>query len=174
MEKPITESRPINNRKLSLVVAAVVAVGIVVVSGTLAARRPSGPSLYLAPAKGTYAAGSTVTVEVRENSLTKAVNAVESDLTYPTDKLQFVSIDTTSSAFSVQAENSGGTGTIKIARGTTAPLTGDQSVAKVTFTVLPGSGSVPLAFASTSALLDATTNTSVLAHTTGGSYRISK
>ena len=66
--------------------------------------------LSLSPASGNVSLGSTVTVTINENSSTTAVNAVEADLTYDQTKLQYVSASTSTSPFTLNAANTGGSG----------------------------------------------------------------
>ena len=181
MNNPFKRAKPVNLAMAGLVVVVVAAVGISAVNSSHAARKPGGggggtptPSvaqssaqLYLSPAKATAANGSNVTFQVRANSGTASVNAVEADLSYPADKLDFVSIDDSASAFSIKADGSGGNGTVKIARGSTTPVTGDQPVATVTFKAMASKGSAPLSFLSSSALVSNTTYKSIVSATAG-------
>jgi hypothetical protein len=136
---------------------------------------PPPPTVYLNPASVVLGANGTFTVDVRENSSTTAVNAVQANFSYPTGLLTFVSIDTTGTAFSIQAENTGGSGQVKLGRGTTTAVTGDQLVGKVTFQAGATGGAATLAFVSGTALVSSTTNQDILgslAATGGGTYTI--
>src|SRR4051794_29705103 len=116
MRKKISSVKNLKSTKfnpLSMAVfAAVLAVAGYFIIFSKAA--PAPPTIYLNPATQTIGPNGTVTLDVRENSSTTAVNAVQANFTYPTSQLTFVSIDTTGSAFTVQAENSGGAGLVKI------------------------------------------------------------
>jgi hypothetical protein len=136
---------------------------------------PPPPTIYLNPASLVVGANGTFTIDVRENSGTTAVNAVQANFTYPTSLLTFVSLDTTTSAFSVQAENSAASGQVKLGRGTTTAVTGDQLVGKVTFQAGATGGAANLAFNSGTALVNSTTNQDILgslAATGGATYTI--
>jgi hypothetical protein len=136
---------------------------------------PPPPTIYLNPSSVVIGPNGTITVDVRENSSTTTVNAVQANFTYPTSLLTFTSIDATTSAFSVQAENTGSAGTVKIGRGTTTPVTGDQLVARVTFQASATGGAANMAFISGTSLVNSTTNTDILgslAATGGGTYTI--
>jgi hypothetical protein len=109
--------------------------------------------------------GSTLTVQVRVNSGGHSVNAVQSDFTYPTNLLTFSSIDLTGSAFGITAQQTGGSGTVNIGLGASAPVSGDLQVANITFNVASG-GTADLTFLGTSALTDSGSNTDVLGTTT--------
>jgi chitodextrinase len=134
-------------------------------------------TMNLSPATANVGLGSTVSIAVTENSGT-AVNAGEADLTYDATKLQFVSVDTTSTAFSFVANCGAGqqsctNGEVYLGFYTTTPVTGQQNIAVVTFKTI-GLGSTSIAFdPATSGIADATTNTSVLTGTTGSTLTVS-
>lgn len=97
-------------------------------------------SLYLQQQKGqAVTAGSTVQVELYANSGTQPVNAVQSAIHYPSDKLEFVSVKT-SSAFPQEAATDTATaGLIRLARSTGAgapAVTGAKPVATLEFKVI--------------------------------------
>jgi len=128
-------------------------------------------TLTLSPATSSVSLGANLTVTIVENSGTTSVNSVEADLTYDQTKLQFVSIDTSTSPFNISALASGGSGTVSVASATATPVTGQQTVAVVTFKAI-GLGSTPVAFASTSGIAESTNNTDFLGSTTGATYTI--
>lgn len=141
----------------------------------------TAPSVYLNPATQTIGAVTDFSVEVRENSGTTAVNAVQANLTYPSNLLDVVGVDS-STAFTVAAETTIGTGTINIARGVAGGQTvsNDQLIATVRFkSKTPASTSTAnVAFANGTALINASTNADLLGtlnSTTapGGAYTIS-
>lgn len=129
-------------------------------------------SLYLSPASTSVNNGANLSVSVRVNTNGDSVNGVQANLTYPTDKLQFLSIDTSSSAFGLQAENSGGSGVVRIGRalnGGQTPINGDYLVAVVSFKAL-ADGSAAVVFDSGSQVASAGQN--ILGTSTGGTYSI--
>jgi hypothetical protein len=140
------------------------------------AAAPNPPSIYLNPASQSYGINTTFVVDVRENSGTTPVNAVQANFTYNATLVDFVSIDATGSAFDIAAPSSGGNGSVSIARGkTTTSVTGDQLVAKVTFKTKAAGGSVAMAFTTGTALVSYSTNTDILGglgNTGGGTYTI--
>ena len=170
MSNPLLKPLRTRPQLLLAIMMLFVVVGVVVVSISHAAN----DALTLSPATSTVSLGSSFSVTITENSGTDPVNAVEADLTYDQSKVQFASVDATTSAFSVQAANSGGGGIVTIARGVTggaAPLTGSQTVAIVNFTtVAPGSAAIN--FAGSSAIVRSTDSTNVLVTKTGGTYTI--
>jgi hypothetical protein len=131
----------------------------------------SSQDLYLSPTGTTLATGSTLTVQIRENSGITPVNAVQANLSYPADKLKFMSTDAGSSAFAIAAPGTNSGGKITVARGSTTALTGDQAVATLTFTVL-APGDATLAFSNGSALVSSTTHTNLLGALGSTKYHI--
>ncbi len=128
----------------------------------------AGGTMYLQP--GTImATGSDFTVQIRVNTGGQNVNAVESDLTYPTGQLTFVSINAAWSAFDVDASSTGGSGSVSVTRGSTVPHSGDLLVATLLFHVV-GTGAVNLVFQNSSALVESAGSTDILTTKTNGSY----
>ena len=135
------------------------------------------PNLTLSPASATVSSGSTLSVQIWEDSGTQNVNAVQANLTYPADKLSFVNVDSTNTGFGVDAQSSGGNGTVTIAKGSTTPVQGKFLVATVNFTSLSSSANkhkstATISFAPGTALLSSTTNSDILAATYGGNYTL--
>lgn len=127
-------------------------------------------TMYLSPATGSYLKGSTLVINIYENSGTDSVNAVQANLSYPTSQLTFSSI-TSSSAFSIEAESTGSGGLVKIGRGSITARTGPQLVATVRF-VASGAGTAPITFASGSSVVRSTDNGSEILTTSGGNYTV--
>ncbi len=126
-------------------------------------------NLYLSPASGSVSKGSILTVNIRENSGSEPVNSVQANLSYPADSLDFVSIGS-SSAWGVVAQNSGGGGSVNIARGALPPVSGDQLVASVRFKAKKDTGSASISFASGSEVDSSNSNSNILSGTSGGTY----
>jgi hypothetical protein len=127
--------------------------------------------LYLSPAASTVYNGQTFTVSVREDSGSEPVNAVQANLSYPANLLQFVSVSG-SSSFGVAAESSGGGGSVRIARGAQPAVTGDKLVASVRFKVLAASGKAAVSIAGGSSVVSANSNQNIMSSTAGGSYTL--
>jgi len=126
-------------------------------------------TLYLSLSSGSVVSGSTLTLYVYEDSGTEPVNAVQANLSYPASQLQFLSISS-SSAFSVVAQNTGGSGSVQIGRGALPSVTGNQLVATVQFKALVGSGTAAVSFAGGSQVVSANSNTNIMTASPGGSY----
>lgn len=129
--------------------------------------------LYLKSSSTNVSANSAVVFEIWVDTGGQSVNAVQANLTYPTDKFDFNSIDGTKSAFEVQALSKGGDGSITIARGHVGTLTGAQLISTVNLTAKSSKGAAELKFASGSAVVSATTHTNILKTSTGLSYTVS-
>ncbi len=130
--------------------------------------------MSLSPDSSSVSMGKSFTVQIYEDSQGDKVNAVQANLTYPTNLLDFVSIDTSSSAFGVTAPSHGGSGTVVIARGSVTPVIGKQLVAAVTFKPKSSSGNANIDFASGSAVLRSTDNKNTLNSTTGATYTLTQ
>jgi len=131
--------------------------------------------LYLTPATQNINQNNSFTVQVRENSGSEPVNAVQANLSYDPTKLDYLSTDFTGSAFEVAAESVGGNGTIRIARGVTGgqpAVTGDKLIATITFKARTIPGTTTVNFAAGSIIARSTDNTDILGTTNPGTYTI--
>jgi hypothetical protein len=177
MNKKLKDLRQFKSTKfnplLMIVFAAIVSVAGYFIIFSKAA--PAPPTIYLNPSSTVIGPNGTITVDVRENSGTTTVNAVQANFSYPTSILTFVSIDTSTSAFGIAAEGSGSAGQVKIGRGTTTPVSGDQLVGKVTFQAGETGGAAVMAFTSGTALVSSSSNQDILGSltaTAGGTYTV--
>jgi hypothetical protein len=153
--------------------AAIVLTGLLTIASVFTYAnlvKAAGATLYLSPASGSVQAGSNISVGVRVNTGGETVNAVQANLSYPTDKFDFVST-TLSSDFQFNVENVGGSGSIRIGSGSLSGVTGDKLVGTVTFTA-KGSGAGAVNFASGSAVTRSSDSTDILSGTTGGTYTV--
>jgi chitodextrinase len=149
---------------------ALVSIGFIVVSSHAAS---GSATLSLTPSTAIVNSGTAFSVAVYENSGTAQVNAVQANLTYPASSLTLTSISTTNTAFPLEAQSTGGSGTITMARainGGTAPLTGQQLVATLNFTSNMTTGSATVAFAAGSAVVSSVDNTALVLTTQSGTY----
>jgi len=166
----LRQARPFNVALAGLVTVAVVAVGFYVV----ATRAASGAAtLSVVPSGAIVNNGTVFTVNVRENSGAATVNAVQANLTYPTAGLELVSIDASGSAFPLEAQSTGGSGSITLARATNGgqpPVSGDQLVATLTFKSLMTTGSAALTFVAGSAVVSSVDSTALTLTTVNGTY----
>ncbi|MBX4197188.1 hypothetical protein KW801_01370 [Candidatus Saccharibacteria bacterium] len=170
----LTAKSPLRLRDLALFGLIFAVIGGYILWRTFAVPPP--PTIYLTPASQTLGASTSFSVQVRENSGTTSVNAVQANLSYNTSLLTFVSISTTGTAFATTAQTTGGSGSINIALGTCggcSAVTGDQLVATINFTTTATGGTASVPFTTGTALVSSTTNQDILgslAATAGGSY----
>ena len=132
------------------------------------AATPPPPTVYLSGAPTFVAPSQTFTVQIRENSGTTTVNAVEADISYPTSLLTYVSTSNAGTAFGYTVQSTGGSGSVTFAAGlnctTSCPPapTGDQLVATITFKANTTSGAANLAFTTGTSLNSSTTNQNIV------------
>ncbi|HSW79965.1 MAG TPA: cohesin domain-containing protein [Candidatus Saccharimonadales bacterium] len=131
-------------------------------------------TLSVDPSNQSVTSGNVLTLSLYEDSQADAVNAVQTNLTYPTDKFDLVKIDTTGSAFAIKAQQDGGGGTIKIARGTINPVTGKQLVAKVQLKAKASSGTADVEFANGSGIVRSSDNKEILQNTNGATFTLTQ
>lgn len=129
-------------------------------------------SIYITPPSGTVQRDSEITVTLRENSGISTINAVAAIINYPSNLLDFVSADTTGSAFGITAVNSGGNGKIDIQRANVTALSGDNLIAKIKFHVKDTAGTAQLSFSDGTQLVSNKTSSNILVGTYGAQYTI--
>jgi hypothetical protein len=165
-------------RNFLVVAGLVLSVAALSFSGTVPVAANGSGSFYLSPASQSVASGSTLSLTLYEDSGSTSVNALQANLTYSSN-LQFVSADYGSSAFSVQAASSGKNGSLTIARGATASVSGARTVGVVTFKAIAG-GTATVKFGCINggsctngdALVASANSSNVLTTQTNGSYTI--
>jgi hypothetical protein len=177
MKKLLRRIQSLSTTNKLVAVAAAIVVGLAGYTMFSIAAVDPGPKLYLQPGSGTYAVGETIGLDVRLKTDGKNVNAVQADLDYPARNLRYVSIEADGSAFSIEAEASGGNGRVSIARGSTTGVVGDVFVAKVWFEVLGVQGnkknnSITVSFADTSMAVSSADNQDILKVKQSGQYTI--
>ncbi len=157
--------------------AAFVLVVIIVGFAALRPARAASASLSVSPSSVPALVNTNFTVEVRVNSGTDTINAVQADLTFPKDKMQFVSIDSTGSAFDIEAASAGdnAAGTVTMARGVgnAQTVSGDKLVAKVTFKAL-AMGSAVISFRDTSQVIQVPGYANILTVKNNGTANINQ
>ena len=139
------------------------------------ASSANASSLSLSPASGTFSAGSTVKVNVYANTGGENINAVQANVAYPSDKLQFLSVSTSGSVLTIIAEKNASGGVVRVAGGTPSPgFSGNKLIASITFKALVDTGTAALSFTSESAVLRNADNTDTLSSKGTGSYSFGK
>jgi anti-sigma-K factor RskA len=120
----------------------------------------TGPALQRAGSPGSTASpsgGKVVKYEIREDSGSTPVNAIQIKGLYVKEQLEFKGVDEAGSSFPISTESKGDGGSISLARGTTTSVTGDHLVAKVVFKPLTSQPAEPVMTDGT--ILVATANT---------------
>ena len=143
---------------------------------SILASEASAATLFLAPALGSYGAGSTFNVSVKVNTDGKAINTAEATLTFDPTKLSIAAISKTSSVFTLWVSEpvfSNTDGTISFAGGKPSPgFTGSSgTLITITFKGLTtGVGNVN--FSSASVLADDGLGTNILSSLISGVYTV--
>lgn len=153
--------------------AVIVVCGFTALAWTNTSIAQATAMLYLSPASGSYNHSTLFTLNVYVNSAGQPTNAVTAELNYNTSLLDFVSQDSSSSSFGIQASQSGGGGTVKFERGSITPLTGSALlVGKVTFKSKTTAGAAAVSFTGNSAVVNSSTFQNILGSTAGGNYTV--
>lgn len=129
-------------------------------------------SISLTPAAAEIKAGDTLEAAVVIDTKGKPVNAVQANLSYPTDKFEYAGTNNDGSAFPVAAQTVGGSGNVNISRGAMAPVSNQQIVTKVKFRALASSSEASITFAKGTVVLSSETNTNLLGQAIKGTYVI--
>ena len=132
-------------KKAKLALLLVLALSLLALPGrSLAATN----QIYLSPNPNTVQAGDNFTVSLRINPGGTAINGAQATISYNPSNLQYISIDTASSAFpTALVSPSGGNGNVVIVQGILGgSITSDSLIANITFKALVGSGSATLGY----------------------------
>jgi hypothetical protein len=123
-------------------------------------------ALYVSPASGTVPVGNIIPVQIRVNSGSDPVNAIQANISYNATALAYQSVDSTNSAFSLVANVQTSSGSVKLARaraGGESPISGDHLFATVMFKALTTAGTASVVIASGSAVVRSTDSVDILA-----------
>lgn len=140
-------------RKILVIVSAVT----LVIAGVSVWPRHSvsaaaANSVYLSPSATSVQNGNAVVVSVRINPST-AITSATATVAYNASQLQYVSADTSGSAFSIQFTQSQSSGSVAIERGANlgSSVSADSLVETITFKALAGTGTTSLTLSNTTA-----------------------
>jgi hypothetical protein len=136
----------------------------------------SADTLYLSPSSGSYSPGQTFSARVFVSSLAQSINAVSGTVTFPTDKLQVVSVSKTNSILTLWVQDpsySNSQGTVSFEGVVPNPgFTGSAgSIATITFRVV-GQGAASLKWSSGSVLANDGSGTNILKNLNNASYSL--
>jgi hypothetical protein len=158
-------------------------VGYVGVKYYGASHAATANTIYLNPQSATWTSGSNVSVTVREDSSTTAINAVQFTLNYNSTALQFTGYSE-SGAFDFVAPQAPtctptstscatSAGLIRMMRGrSSSTVTGVQDVVTLNFKVVGSSGTAAMTFDQSTSLISRTDGTNILTGVGNGSYTL--
>jgi hypothetical protein len=133
-------------------------------------------SLSLSPASGSYSAGDSFLVQVVVSSKNEAINAVSSTITFPTDKLQVVSLSKSSSIINFWVTDptfSNSSGKVHLEGVILNPgFQGSNGNILTLYMKAKSAGEASLTFSSVSVLANDGQGTDVTQGVTGGSFSI--
>jgi hypothetical protein len=148
---------------------------IILLAFLCSAQLAAAASLSVSPSTGVYQTGAVFTATVMVNSAGQSINAADATLSFNPSELSVVSVDRSSSIFSLWVTEptfSNSAGTISFSGGLPSGYAGSNgTVVRVTFRVL-GSGSSRVTFSNGSVLANDGRGTNVLTSMNGGSYTI--
>jgi hypothetical protein len=148
LKEQLRSSASFSVARLAVFVSVFALIAATVIIHSYAEPKSRGVNLYINPADQKVSSGDNLSVQVWLDARDQPINAVQANLSYPTDKLDFSSVDGMGSAFEVEAQSSGGNGLVKIARGHVGNVTGVQLVATVNFKSKSSSGKANIDFTS--------------------------
>lgn len=128
-------------------------------------------NLTLEPLSGIYNKDAVFQVKVMVDTGGEYVNAVQANIVYPSDKLEFLNISTEGSILTTFAQKYAKDGLIRIAGGRPTPgFSGNKLLAAVLFKVKTDSGSGLLSINADSVVLRNADNLNILYGKTGANY----
>lgn len=129
-------------------------------------------TFYLSPGSANIPSGSIVYVTVGINTEGESINGVSAYLSYPSDKLEVVSLSF-GSVFSIEAEKSYGGGSVRVSRGSISGFVGKGTIATIGFKgKAQGSGAVSFISGSGAARTSNSSDSLKLAASTGGIFTV--
>jgi hypothetical protein len=130
-------------------------------------------TLALTPSSARLQRGDTLSLAITLDTNGQDVNAVEASVAYPADKLEFVSIDGTGSAFEVEAPVSQSAGLVTIPRGHYSAVNGSGvHVATLNLRAIANTRKAQVKILDTSSVLKYGDSTNILSRVLGGQYVI--
>lgn len=140
--------------------------------GAAPKNKVNGVSLQLNPTSKNVKVGEEFSVQINVDTAGKAINAVQSNLAYDKNSIEYISADTASGAFEFTAQAEGGNGSVKVAVGNVTPLTGKQLVATVKFKGIKSANKTAIQFTADSQVAEASTSDNVLVSRVNGTYKV--
>ncbi|MEX0621392.1 MAG: hypothetical protein WD187_00130 [Candidatus Woykebacteria bacterium] len=147
----------------AVLLVSIPAIAITTIQNRSAVSKAStAPFIYVSPVYRPVNQNADFAIRIRVNSQGIEINSVQANLSYDSSRLNFVSIDSAGSAFNLEFQNQGGSGSVKIARSSTSPLTGDLLVATINFRSSSIVGRTDIRFAPGTVLVSLDKNVDVL------------
>lgn len=141
-------------------------------NGSSEAVSTESVNLYISPSSQRAPVGQEFTMAVWADTKGNPVTAVQANLEFDANRIEFLSVDSNSSAFSVEAQSTIDNGVVKIARGSFTPVNGNVFVANVKFRALSKTRSSQVSFAGGSQLINSNPIQDILEVTIPGSVTI--
>jgi hypothetical protein len=172
---------PLHGRRMRQVLSVVVALLLVCSVSYLGVRyfqrsKAATPgSIYVTPASGSLAPGSTLSVTVREDSGATSVNSVQFFLNYSANQLEFLSLTEGGDFDFIGPSSTSQAGVVRVQRGMqSGGATGDHPIVTLNFRVLATSGSTSLSIDQPpNSFQTATSDSKVITQSVaGGTYSI--
>ncbi len=126
--------------------------------------------LYLSPSTGSFTAGQDFSVQVRTNTNGQTINGMETQITYPSNLLDLVSVNNTGIDLDIVVPLTNTAGTVNLAYGSIVPKSGDLLISTLNFHA-KAAGNVDMDFVNPSVVSDIS-NQNVLKNFTNGNYTI--
>lgn len=137
--------------------------GILARSISLAhAQTPSFAQFELIPSKESLVKNDQLTLEVFSISGETRINAIETHLTYPSDKLVVLEVNTDDSDFDIGIPEENNPGDLRISRGSSDGIRGRNHVATIVFLVQGPVQSNQIQLSNDSIIMTAETNQNIL------------
>ncbi|MDQ3098131.1 MAG: cohesin domain-containing protein [bacterium] len=119
--------------------------------------------MYLTSTIKTIAQEGAITLNIRLDSGAEKVNAVQVNISYPNDRLELLGINYGDSAFPIEMPLENANGIIKIARAATGQgVSGDKSIANVTFKAKNKAGTATVSIMDGSAMVKGSDQSNLL------------
>lgn len=158
---------------MSLVFAIAVASYVSLPVAAAACSTGCVASMSASPGSGTYNPGATITVSVRVNSGGQSINAVQSDFTYSSSRLQYVSGSAVGANGWTSYVATVGSGSGSVVVGRTSGATTNGTVISMKFKTLSSAGTGSISFSGSSEVNKADgSGENILGTRTGASYSI--
>lgn len=133
--------------------------------------RTNNSLIYLSPSSSNISNGSTFSVDINLDTKTKAINALEATLNYPSSYLEATNLIVNNQVFDVTVNTNYSNGKVSLILGSTQPQTGNLKIATVTFKALQ-KGRPQVTFSTPLSVISHDANTPIPLSSINGKYNI--